>query len=306
MKAVSYRTYGGPEVLEYGDLPKPKVGPDAVLIEVRAAAVNPVDWKVQAGYLDGMIQPVFPVVPGWDVSGVVVELGADTPEFQVGDEVIGYVREDFVSRGTFAEYVAAPVRTLARKPANLTFEQAAGLPLAGLTAYQALKAAEVGEGDTVLVHAAAGGVGSLAVQLAAHLGARVVGTASERNHDYLRSLGTEPVTYGDGLADRVRALVPEGVSVVLDFVGGGAVHTSPQVTAAGARLVSIADPDVAALGGRLLWVRPDTADLTALSRLAEQDVLSVEIAEVFPLEKTADAQRLSARGHTRGKIVVSV
>ncbi|MEV4439352.1 NADP-dependent oxidoreductase [Streptomyces sp. NPDC049577] len=306
MKAVSYRTYGGPEVLEYGDRPMPKVGPDSVLVRVKAAAVNPVDWKTRSGYLDPMLDAVFPVVPGWDVAGVVVALGADTPEFQVGDEVIGYVREDFLSRGTFAEYVAAPVRTLARKPAALSFEQAAGLPLAGLTAYQALKATGTGEGDTVLVHAAAGGVGTMAVQLARHFGARVIGTASERNHDFLRSLGAEPVTYGDGLAERVRALAPEGVGVVLDLVGGGAVKTSPDLAAPGARLVSIADPEVAALGGRLLWVRPDAADLTALGHLAEQGVLTVEIAEVFPLERTADAHRLSEQGHTRGKIVVRV
>lgn len=304
MKAVSYRAYGGPEALEYGELPDPRPGPDSVLVRVRAAAVNPVDWKAQAGYLAGMIDPVFPVIPGWDVSGVVVALGADTPEFQVGDEVMGYVREDFLSRGTFAEYVAAPVRTLARKPANLSFEQAAGLPLAGLTAFQSLKAARAGEGDTVLVHAAAGGVGSMAVQLARHLGARVIGTASERNHDYLRSLGAEPVTYGEGLNERVRAMAPGGVDVVLDFVGG-VVKDSAEVTAEGARLVSITDPEVTELGGRLLWVRPDVADLTALGHLAEQGVLSVEVARVLPLEKTAEAQRLSAEGHTRGKIVVT-
>ncbi|MFI9310183.1 NADP-dependent oxidoreductase [Streptomyces triculaminicus] len=304
MKAVSYRAYGGPEALEYGELPDPRPGPDSVLVRVRAAAVNPVDWKAQAGYLAGMIDPVFPVIPGWDVSGVVVALGADTPEFQVGDEVMGYVREDFLSRGTFAEYVAAPVRTLARKPANLSFEQAAGLPLAGLTAFQSLKAARAGEGDTVLVHAAAGGVGSMAVQLARHLGARVIGTASERNHDYLRSLGAEPVTYGEGLNERVRAMAPGGVDVVLDFVGG-VVKDSAEVTAEGARLVSITDPEVTELGGRLLWVRPDIADLTALGHLAEQGVLSVEVARVLPLEKTAEAQRLSAEGHTRGKIVVT-
>ncbi|GGP62973.1 NADP-dependent oxidoreductase [Streptomyces abikoensis] len=307
MKAVSYRAYGGPEVLEYGDdLPRPKVGPDSVLVQVKAAAVNPVDWKAREGYLDGMIQPVFPVVPGWDVSGVVVGLGADTPEFQEGDEVIGYVREDFLSRGTFAEYVAAPVRTLAPKPAGLTFEEAAALPLAGLTALQSLRAVRAGEGDTVLIHGASGGVGSMAVQLARRLGARVIGTASERNHDYLRGLGAEPVTYGDGLAERVRALAPGGVDAVLDLVGGGAVATSPAVTAPGARLVSIADPAVTEFGGRVLWVRPDPADLTELSRLAEEGALKVEVAEVFPLERTADAHRRSAEGHTRGKIVVTV
>lgn len=307
MKAVSYRTYGGPEVLEYGDLPEPKVGPDAVLIKVKAAAVNPVDWKAQLGYLDGLLESVFPVIPGWDVSGVVVRPGVDAVEYQEGDEVIGYVREDFLSRGTFAEYVAAPVRTLARKPANLTFEQAAGLPLAGLTAYQALvKAIRLREGETVLVHAAAGGVGSLAVQIAAHLGARVIGTASERNHGYLRSLGAEPVTYGEGLADRVRELAPDGVQAVLDLVGGDALTVSPGLLASGGRLVSIADPAVLGLGGRYFWVRPDAADLTALSELAERGVVGVEVAATFPLEKAADAQRLNAEGHTRGKIVVTV
>ncbi|WP_171171670.1 NADP-dependent oxidoreductase [Streptomyces sp. I05A-00742] len=304
MKAVSYRAYGGPEVLEYGEVPEPKVGPDSVLIGVRAAAVNPVDWKAQAGYLDGQLDAVFPVVPGWDVSGIVVRLGADTPEFQVGDEVIGYVREDFLSRGTFAEFVSAPVRTLARKPVNLTFEQAAGLPLAGLTAYQALRAARVGPGDTVLVHAAAGGVGSLAVQLARNVGARVIGTASERNHAFLRSLGAEPITYGDGLVDRFRALAPEGATVVLDLVGGGVIRTSSLITVPGARLVSIADPAVTEMGGRLLWVRPDAADLTSLAHLAERGRLTVEVAEVFPLERAAEAQRRSAEGHTRGKLVV--
>ncbi|KAB7833715.1 NADP-dependent oxidoreductase [Streptomyces mobaraensis] len=304
MKAVSYRAYGGPEVLEYGEAPEPKVGPDSVLIGVRAAAVNPVDWKAQAGYLDGQLDAVFPVVPGWDVSGIVVRLGADTPEFKVGDEVMGYVREDFLSRGTYAEFVAAPVRTLARKPANISFEQAAGLPLAGLTAYQALRAARVGPDDTVLIHAAAGGVGSLAVQLARNTGARVIGTASERNHAYLSSLGAEPVAYGDGLVDRFRALAPEGASVVLDFVGGGVIKTSSRITVPGARLVSIADPAVTEMGGRLLWVRPDAADLAALGHLAERGRLCVEVAEVFPLERAAEAQRRSAEGHTRGKLVI--
>jgi NADPH:quinone reductase-like Zn-dependent oxidoreductase len=307
MKAVSYRTYGGPEVLEYGDLPEPKVGPDAVLIKVRAAAVNPVDWKAQLGYLDGLLESVFPVIPGWDVSGVVVRPGVDAVEYQEGDEVIAYVREDFLSRGTFAEYVAAPVRTMARKPANLTFEQAAGLPLAGLTAYQALvKAIRLGEGETLLVHAAAGGVGSLAVQIGVHLGARVIGTASERNHGYLRSLGAEPVTYGEGLADRVRALAPDGVDAVLDLVGGDALTVSPDLLATGGRLVSIADGAVLGLGGRYFWVRPDAADLAALSELAERGVIEVEVAATFPLEKAADAQRLNAEGHTRGKVIVTV
>ncbi|WP_229868308.1 NADP-dependent oxidoreductase, partial [Streptomyces chryseus] len=164
----------------------------------------------------------------------------------------------------------------------------------------------VGEGDTLLVHAAAGGVGSLAVQIARALGVRVIGTASERNHDFLRSLGAEPVTYGDGLADRVRALAPGGVDAVLDLVGGDALKISPELLAPGGRLASIADGAVVGLGGTYVFVRPDAADLTALAELAERGALAVEVAAVFPLEQAADAMRLSMEGHTRGKIAISV
>ncbi len=307
MKAITYRTYGSPDVLSYEDVPEPKLGPDSVLVRVKAAAVNPVDWKIQAGYLDSVLDAVFPVIPGWDVAGVVEQAGHAVTEFAPGDEVIGYVREDFVSRGTFAEYVAAPVRTLARKPANLSFEEAAGLPLAGLTAYQALvHQLKAAEGETVLVHAAAGGVGSLAVQIARALGVRVIGTASERNHAYLRSLGATPVAYGEGLADRVKALAPEGVDAVLDLVGGEALQLSPALLAPGGRLASIADGSVLGLGGSYLFVRPDAADLAALTELAERGALGVDVAAVFPLEKAADALRLSMDGHTRGKIAITV
>ncbi|MEV6615521.1 NADP-dependent oxidoreductase [Streptomyces sp. NPDC051051] len=307
MKGISYSRYGGPEVLEYGELRDPKVGPDAVLVKVRAAAVNPVDWKCRAGHLDGVLDAVFPVIPGWDVSGVVVRPGAAVTEFSVGDEVIGYVREDFLSRGTFAEYVAAPVRTLARKPRNLTWEEAAGLPLTGLTAYQVLyKALRVRRGETVLIHAAAGGVGSIAVQLARHLGARAIGTASEANHDFVRSLGGEPVTYGEGLAERVRGLAPEGVDAAFDTVGGETLKTSANLLAPEGRLVSIADGDVVDYGGRYSFVRPDAEDLTRLAELAEQGVVSVHVSETFPLERAADAYRRNEEGRTRGKIVVTV
>ncbi len=306
MKAISYSRYGGPEVLQYGDRPDPKLGPDSVLVKVRAAAVNPVDVLAREGHLDSALDVVFPVVPGWDVSGVVVQPGAAVTEFAVGDEVMGYVREDFLSRGTFAEYVAAPVRTLARKPLRLSFEEAAGLPLAGLTAYQVLRALEIRSDDTVLVHAAAGGVGSMAVQLALHSGARVIGTASERNHAHLRALGAEPVAYGDGLADRVRALAPEGVDAVFDTVGGDTLKMSANLLAPEGRLASIVDGEVIELGGRYVYVRPDALDLHVLGELADQGVVSVHVDRVLPLEQAAEAQRLCAERHTRGKIVVTV
>ncbi|MCM1948556.1 MULTISPECIES: NADP-dependent oxidoreductase [Streptomyces] len=308
MKAISYRRYGGPEVLEYGELPDPKVGPDEVLVRVRAAAVNPVDWKAQAGYLDGMIDAVFPVVPGWDVSGVVVRPGVSVTEWAEGDEVMGYVREDFLAHGTFAEYVAAPVRTLARKPRNLSFEEAAALPLAGLTAYQALRTAlSVREGETVLVLAAAGGVGSMAVQIARHLGCRVLGAVRESGRERVTALGGEPVLFDEQTFTReVRELAPQGVDAVLDTLGGPFLPHAAKLLAPGGRLASVADGEVLALGGRYFWVRPDAADLAALADLADEGILDVRVAKTFPLERAADAQRANAEGGLQGKVVVTV
>ncbi|WP_405852738.1 NADP-dependent oxidoreductase [Streptomyces sp. NBC_00090] len=308
MKAISYSRYGGPEVLEYGELPDPKIGPDGVLVEVRAASVNPVDWKAQAGYLDGMLDAVFPVVPGWDVSGVVIRPGVSVTEFAVGDEVMGYVREDFLSRGTFAEYVAAPVRTLARKPRTLGFEESAALPLVGLTAYQVLHhALAVRPGETVLVHAAAGGVGSMAVQIARHHGCRVIGAARDAGRERVAELGAEPVQYDERtFAEQVRTLAPQGVDAVLDTIGGPFLKLSAALLAPGGRLASIADGEVLALGGRYFWVRPDPVDLAAIADLVDEGVLTVRVARTFPLERAADAQRANAEGGLNGKVVVTV
>ena len=305
MRAITYRQYGTPDTLELTDVPDPRVGPGEVLIRVRSASVNPVDWKVMGGYLDGLMQVDFPAIPGWDVAGVVEAVGLDTPEYEVGDEVIAYARKDWVQHGTFAELVAAPVRTVARKPESLDWNQAAGLPLTGLTAYQLLHRLGTKAGDTVLVHAAAGGVGILAVQIARDLGARVIGTASEGNHDFLREMGVEPVTYGDGLAERVRELAPDGVDVVADFVGG-VLETTKAVLAEGGRHGSIADGSVEEAGGISAWVRPDSADLQALADLADAGKLTVPVAEVFALEDAAKAYALSQTGHVRGKIAVEV
>ncbi|MFC9425123.1 NADP-dependent oxidoreductase [Streptomyces sp. NPDC056987] len=307
MKAISYRRHGGPGVLEYGDRPEPKVGPDSVLVEVRAAAVNPVDWKCREGYLDGVLDTVFPVIPGWDVAGVVLRPGAAVTEFAAGDEVIGYVREDFLSRGTFAQYVAAPVRTLAHKPRSLGFPEAAGLPLAGLTAHQVLhRVLRVRPGETVLVHAAAGAVGSLAVQLARHHGARVIGAARASGQEHIRALGGEAVTYGDDLGAQVRALAPDGVDAALDSIGGDILRMTPGLLAPGGRLASIADSAVGELGGSYGFARADTADLTELAGLAEQGALTVGVARTYPLEQTADAFQFAEAGGAGGKVVVTM
>ncbi|WP_404385221.1 NADP-dependent oxidoreductase [Knoellia locipacati] len=305
MRAITYSQYGTPDTLTLTDVPDPRVGPGEVLIRVRSASVNPVDWKVMGGYLDGLMQADFPAIPGWDVSGVVEAVGLDTPEYAPGDEVIAYARKDWAQHGTFAELVAAPVRTVARKPKSLDWHQAAGLPLAGLTAYQLLHRLGTSEGDTVLVHAAAGGVGLLAVQIARDLGARVIGTASEGNHEFLREFGAEPVTYGDGLAERVRELAPEGVDVAVDFVGG-VLEATQAVLKDGGRHGSITDGAVAEAGGISAWVRPHAADLQALADLADAGRLTVPVAEVFPLEDAAKAFELSQGGHVRGKIAIEV
>jgi NADPH:quinone reductase-like Zn-dependent oxidoreductase len=246
-------------------------------------------------------------VPGWDVAGEVVAVGPAVTELAAGDAVVGYVQEDHVQRGAYAELIAARPWVFARKPAQLSWAEAAGLPLAGLTAYQALtRVLGVSQDEVLLVHAAAGGVGSMAVQIASILGARVIGTASEANHDYLRSLGAEPVTYGDSLAERVRELAPAGADAVLDLVGGEALEASPRIARSAARVASIVDPRVTELGGRFVVVRQNPADLLRLVEYVEQGKLTVHVSATFPLEDAAEAQRRSQARHGRGKIVLEV
>ena len=306
MRAVYLESFGGPDVLTVGDLPDPAVGPDGVLVRVRAAGVNPVDVAIRGGYLQGAYPWAFPLIPGWDVAGVVEQVGPSVTEFAPGDEVYGYARKDHVQYGTYAELVTVHPRHIARKPASMSFEEAGGVPLAGLTALQALDAVDVRDGDTLLVHNASGGVGSFAVQLAVARGAHVVGTASERNHDYLRSLGAEPITYGRGLLDRVRGIAPAGVDAITDFVGGPALQQSPQMVSNVARVVSVVDPEtVLGFGGRYVFVRPNPAMLATLAELADAGRLRTEVARTFPLEEAAVAQELVAEGHVRGKVVLT-
>ncbi|MER8092080.1 NADP-dependent oxidoreductase [Streptomyces goshikiensis] len=306
MKAIAYSAYGTSDSLQLVDVAPPKVGPGEVLVRVKAAGVNPVDWKIAAGYIDPIMEVRFPVIPGWDVSGVVEAIGPDTFDYAVGDEVFGYLRKDWVQSGTYAELVSAPVRTLARKPRELTFAQAAGIPLAGLTAYQSLTRVGLKAGESVLIHSAAGGTGSLGVQIAVALGLRVIGTAGAHNHDYLRSLGAEPVLYGEGFADRVRALAPEGVDAALDFYGDDVIATLQSLVKERHRVASIADGNAAAQGAHQLWVRPDTADLTFLGELADAGKITVNVEHALPLAEAAKAWELSASGRTRGKIVLTV
>jgi NADPH:quinone reductase-like Zn-dependent oxidoreductase len=305
MKAITHDRFGGPEVLRLTDLAPPKMHLDSVLVRVKAAAVNPADLGYRAGAMAGAVETYFPVVPGWDVAGVVERAGPGAPEFQPGDEVVGYLRSDVVGRhGTNAELVSANVLMLARKPRNATWAEAAGLPLGGLTAYQAVNALEVTEGEVLLVHGAAGGVGSLAVQLARLRGARVLGTASAGNHEYLRSLGVEPVRYGDGLPERVRALAPDGVDAVLEAAGPGSLGTTPAVGTARVRTATVIGSDYP--GTAKVFVRMNRDDLTALVELVEAGSLAVRVGATYPLAEAADAHRALAKGGVPGKIVLEI
>jgi NADPH:quinone reductase-like Zn-dependent oxidoreductase len=307
MRAAVIHEFGEPSVVRTEDVADPLVGPDSVLVSVRAAGVNPVDWKVVAGYLQGAFPHHLPLIPGWDVAGVVEAVGPAVTEVAPGDPVLAYARKDHVQNGTFAEKVAVPVRAVAKIPDGLGFAPAGALPLAGLTAEQVLDAVEVSKDDTVLVHNAAGGVGSFAVQLAALRGARVIGTASPGRFDFVRSLGGEPVEYGDELPQRVKDLASGGADVVLDLIGADALDTAPDVLAPQGRVASIIDPQkVAELGGRYVFVRPDAAMLGRLARHVSDGELRVEVAETFPLDQAAEALARSKEGHTRGKIVVTV
>ncbi|MFJ8951460.1 MULTISPECIES: NADP-dependent oxidoreductase [unclassified Streptomyces] len=307
MKAIALQSYGGADDLELTEQPTPAVAPGEFLVRVKAAGVNPADEKIAVGNLDGIMVTHFPLVPGFEMAGVIEARGFGATEFEIGDEVIGFVLKDWAQNGTYAELVSAPVRTLARKPESWDWLHAACLPLNGLTAYQAIKRIDIGEGDTVLIHGASGGVGSLAVQLAATRGAHVIGTAGERNHDYLRELGATPVTYGEGLADRVRELAPEGVDAALDFYGGDAVAVSRKVLKNPARVASVADINAPEQGGQLVWARANADELAEVAALAESGKLFVPVHRSFSLEQAADAWRmLHADSRARGRIVLDI
>jgi NADPH:quinone reductase-like Zn-dependent oxidoreductase len=306
LRGIAYDRFGDESVLQLrDDLPEPPVGPDTVLVRVHAAGVNPVDMAIRQGYLAGAYPHHFPIVPGWDVSGVVEAAGPAVVGFAPGDEVFGYVRRDDVQWGTTAELVPAPQRCLWHKPESLSFAEAGALPLAGLTAYQALtEALDVGEGDRVLVHRASGGVGFNAVQIAVALGAHVIGTASPRNHGFLRDAGAAEVL--DYSAGPISGQLSEPVDAVLDLVGGDTLADTPKQVRDPARIVSVVDPSVRDLGGRYVFVRPEQHDLEELGRMADAGQLRVPIAKAFPLEQVAEAQRLVSGGHVRGKVVITL
>lgn len=308
IRAWIARRYGDPGSLELTDVPPPKLGPDSVLVRTRAVGLNPVDWKVLGGALDGSFDVTFPLVPCWDVAGVVEAVGPAVGTWAPGDEVIAYARKDVIGGGTLAEMVAVPVRAVAPKPASVGWAAAAALPLAGLTAYQALHDhLQVRPGDTLLVLAASGGVGTFAVQLGRAAGARVLGSASRSAFDYVTEIGGHPVERGEGLEKAVHALAPDGIDGILDLVGGEELARVASTVAPSGTIVSAVDPEgVAGLHGRYAFVQPHAPQLTELSRLVDGGQLHVELAEVFPFGRAGDALAAQQGGHVRGKLAVTL
>jgi NADPH:quinone reductase-like Zn-dependent oxidoreductase len=308
MKAVCIYSYGGPEVLIYEDAPCPHPGEGEVLVKVHAAGINPVDWKVREGHLKEMLHHSFPLILGWDVSGVVESLGANLERLKVGDEV--YSRPDISRDGAYAEFIVIKESEVALKPKSIDHIHAAALPLAGLTAWQTLfDAGALSPGQRVLIHAAAGGVGSLAVQLAKWKGAVVIGTASARNHDFLRNLGIDQVV--DYEREKFEDVV-QPVDVVLDTMGGEIQERSWKVLKRGGILISIVSPPsveaAAAHGVRqaFVFIKPSADQLTSIAALVDAEKLKAIVETTLPLSDATRGQELSERGHTRGKIVLRV
>jgi NADPH:quinone reductase-like Zn-dependent oxidoreductase len=299
LKAARFSQFGGPEVLEIVDLPDPHAGTGQVRIAVRAAGVNPSDWKKRKGLMGGEL----PQTMGYEAAGVVDEVGKGVADVAVGDRVFGF------SAGGAAQAELAVLSYYAPIPPSLDFAGAAALPAAIETATRALDQLGVAGGSTVLINGASGSVGSAAVQLAVARGARVIGTASPANHDYLRSMGAEPVAYGAGLAERVLSLAPDGVDLALDVAGSGVLPELIELAGTPVHVLTIAD----FAGSQEHGVRFSSGDagravhaLAQIGELIESGLFSLPVAQTFALPAIAEAQRVSEDGHVRGKLVLVV
>lgn len=300
MQALRYHEFGGPEVLRVEEAPEPAAGPGQVLISVRAVSVNPFDWKTRAGYLAEMVPTVFPAIPGTDAAGVVEAVGEGVEGVAVGDSVFG------LGSATTAE--RAVLDLVAPVPPAMSFAQAASLGLAVETAARTLDRLDLSPGATVLIDGAAGGVGSAMVQLALARGLRVIGTAGPDGQEYLASLGATATTYGDGLADRVASLAPEGVDGAVDVVGLGSVPALVAITGDPRKVATVADFSAYALGVHVADTSTGRAGyaLAEAARLFAEGRFAVTIEDTFPLKDGAQAHRRSETGHVRGKLVITV
>jgi NADPH:quinone reductase-like Zn-dependent oxidoreductase len=308
MKAIRIHNYGGPEALEYEDAPRPEPGEGEVLIRVHAASVNPIDWKVRKGHMKDFWPHEFPVILGWDLSGVVEKLGRGVSRFKIGDEV--FSMPDPTRNGAYAEYIVVRGSELALKPNSLHHIRAAAVPLAALTAWQSLfDTAQLQPGQRVLIHAGSGGVGHFAVQLAKWKGAYVFATASTKNQDLLRKLGVdEPIDYTQQRFEDVA----RNIDIVLDTLGDETQERSWSVLKKGGVLVSLVQPPseekAKELGVRaaIIGAQPNGAQLTEIAKIIDSGKLAPVIDRILPLSEARRAHELSQFGHTHGKIALRV
>ncbi|WP_242919871.1 NADP-dependent oxidoreductase [Pontibacter liquoris] len=310
MKAALYDQFGGPDTIRLATIDVPEIQEGEVLVRIKGAGVNPVDHAVREGYLKDYLPTSFPVIPGWDMAGVVEDRGFSARRFEVGDEVYAYARRPVVHYGTFAEYIVLPESYLAKRPQSISWEEAAGIPLVGLTAYQSMfDAGNLQAGQTVLILGASGGVGSMAIQLAKAKGAQVAGVASEKNHAYMQELGADhTIDYRDNqVGEAVKKLFPDGVDLIFDCTSGETLTQSLQALKPSGKLVSILhhgeglDPKIQFT---YVFVEPNARQLEALCQLAEAGKLQVHVSQTFPLEETAQALEQAHSLHTRGKLVI--
>ncbi|MEM0514667.1 NADP-dependent oxidoreductase [Pseudoalteromonas sp. YIC-827] len=308
MRAVRLHQYGGLDRLTLEQIDKPTINADDILIQVKAAAVNPVDWKIREGYLKDFIPYDLPVTLGWDLAGIVTQVGENVDQFSVGDEV--FSRPNIARNGSYADYIAVKADEAVLKSTKLDFAQAATLPLAGITAWQCLvDVADIQPGQRVLIHAGAGGVGHLAIQIAKAKGAIVVATASSTNLELLTQLGA------DEAIDYAKAPLAEQISpvdLVLDTMGGGIQQSSWSLLKPEGMMVSVVEPPSEETAKQhnvqaaFVFIEPSSRILTELNKLVESDQLRPLIEHRFPLEKIAEAHQQSESGRTRGKIVIDV
>ncbi|WP_373894635.1 NADP-dependent oxidoreductase [Virgibacillus natechei] len=308
MKAVIIENYGGIDELKYTEVDEPKLKDNDVLLEVSATSVNPVDWKIREGYLKGMLDYNFPFILGLDAAGTIKEVGKNVTKFRIGDQV--FTRPDITRNGTYAEYVAVDEQLVAKKPENLSFEEAASIPLVGLTSWQCLvDFADIKQGDKVLIHAGSGGVGSFAIQLAKSFGAWVVTTCSTKNVEFVKSLGADRVIdYRNEDFTQVLA----DMDIVFDTLGGDIQKQSYDVLKEKGCLVSIADqPDQGlakekSVKAGYVFLDPDGEQLKKIGELIEKDEIHPNVGTVLRLEDIQEAHQLSETHHAKGKIVLSV
>jgi NADPH:quinone reductase-like Zn-dependent oxidoreductase len=304
VKAVRYDEFGGIDVLRVDEVERPVPGDGQVLVRVKAAGINPSEAVIRSGAVAELFPSTFPSGQGSDLAGVIEEAGAGAGGFSPGDEVIGFSN----NRASQAELVLVEARDLTGKPEKVSWEVAGGLYVAGVTAWGALRAVQPQEGETVVIAGAAGGVGSLAAQLALRTGATVIGLASESNHEWLKSLGVIPVAYGDGVADRIRAAAAAGVDAFIDTHGGGYVELALALGVAAQRIDTIADFAAAAKYGVKTdggaEAGPGATVLAELAGLIADGHLEVPIANAYPLAQVREAYTELERRHTRGKIVL--